>query len=82
MTKKNPTKTTPRARIRVTLPMVVGWLTSVSMVLAAVLPVLPEATPTWLREVLALTAVAVAATLQSWRAPSTSSASDASGGET
>ena len=81
MTKKK-TKPAPRARIRVTLPMVVGWLTSVSMVLAAVLPVLPESTPTWLREVLALLAVAVAATLQSWRAPSTSSASDASGGET
>ncbi len=69
MTKKKPTKTAPRARIRVTLPMVVGWLTSVSMVLAAVLPVLPESTPTWLREVLAVLAVAIAATLQSWRAP-------------
>lgn len=81
MTKKK-TKPAPRARIRVTFAMVAGWLTSVSMVLAAVLPVLPESTPTWLREVLALAAVAVAATLQSWRAPSTSSASDASGGET
>ena len=79
---KRKTKPAPRARIRVTLPMVVGWLTSVSMVLAAVLPVLPASTPTWLREMLALAAVAVAATLQSWRAPSTSSASDASGGET
>lgn len=81
MTKKKA-KPAPRARVRVTLPMVVGWLTSVSMVLAAVLPVLPASTPTWLREMLALAAVAVAATLQSWRAPSTSSASDASGGET
>jgi hypothetical protein len=68
MTKKK--KPAPRARIRVTLPMVAGWLTSVSMVLAAVLPVLPEATPSWLREVLAVLAVAIAATLQSWRAPS------------
>lgn len=72
MTKKKPTKTAPRARVRVTLAMVAGWLTSVSMVLAAVLPVLPEATPTWLREVLAVLAVAVAATLQSWRAPASS----------
>lgn len=72
MTKKKSTKTAPRARVRVTFAMVVGWLTSVSMVLAAVLPVLPEATPTWLREVLALLAVAVAATLQSWRAPASS----------
>lgn len=79
---KRKTKPAPRARVRVTLPMIVGWLTSVSMVLAAVLPVLPASTPTWLREMLALAAVAVAATLQSWRAPSTSSASDASGGET
>lgn len=42
------------------------------MVLAAVLPVLPAATPSWLREVLAVLAVAIAATLQSWRAPSSS----------
>jgi hypothetical protein len=81
MTKKK-SKPAPRPRVRVTFAMVVGWLTSVSMVLAAVLPVLPEATPSWLREVLAVLAVAIAATLQSWRAPSTSSASDASGGET
>lgn len=69
MTKKK-TKPAPRARVRITVAMVAGWLTSVSMVLAAVLPVLPEATPSWLREVLAVLAVAVAATLQSWRAPS------------
>lgn len=68
MTKKK-TKPVRRARIRVTVPMIVGWLTSISMVLAAVLPVLPAATPTWLREVLAVLAVAVAATLQSWHAP-------------
>ena len=68
MTKKK-TKPAPRARIQITVPMVVGWLTSVSMVLAAVLPVLPTSTPTWLREVLALLAVAVAATVQSWRKP-------------
>lgn len=68
MTKKK-TKSAPRAQIRVTVPMIVGWLTSVSMVLAAVLPVLPAATPTWLREVLAVLAVGIAATLQSWRAP-------------
>ena len=81
MTKKK-TKPAPRSRVRVTFAMVVGWLTSVGMVLAAVLPVLPASTPTWLREVLAVLAVGIAATLQSWRAPSTSSASDASGGET
>ena len=69
MTKKK-TKPAPRARVRVTFAMVVGWLTSVSMVLAAVLPVLPEATPSWLREVLAVLAVGIAATLQSWRTPS------------
>lgn len=69
MTKKK-TKPAPRARVRVTLAMVAGWLTSVSMVLAAVLPVLPEATPSWLREVLAVLAVGIAATLQSWRTPS------------
>lgn len=68
MTKKK-TKPAPRARIRVTVPMIVGWLTSVSMVLAAVLPVLPTSTPTWLREVLAVLAVGIAATVQSWRAP-------------
>jgi len=66
---KRKTKAAPRARVRVTVPMIVGWLTSISMVLAAVLPVLPAATPTWLREVLALLAIAVAATVQSWRAP-------------
>ena len=71
MTKKK-TKPAPRARIRVTVPMVVGWLTSVSMVLAAVLPVLPASTPTWLREVLAVLAVGIAATLQSWHAPASS----------
>ncbi len=38
MTKRN-TKPAPRAHIRVTVPMNIGWLTSVSMVLAAVLPV-------------------------------------------
>jgi hypothetical protein len=81
MTKKK-TKPAPRSRVRVTFAMVAGWLTSVSMVLAAVLPVLPGATPLWLREVLAVLAVGIAATLQSWRAPSTSSASDASEGET
>ena len=55
--------------IAVTLPMVGGWLLTLSMVLAAVLPVLPSATPTWLRELLAVAAVAIAATLQSWRQP-------------
>ena len=49
--------------------MVGGWLLTLSMVLAAVLPVLPAATPTWLRELLAVAAVAIAATLQSWRQP-------------
>ena len=62
MTKKKP-------KVTVTLPMVGGWLASISMVLTAVLPVLPESTPTIVRELLALAAVAIAATLQSWRQP-------------
>jgi len=70
MTKKKPTKSVPHRRVRITFAMVAGWLTSVSMVLAAVLPVLPESTPSWLREVLAVLAVGIAATLQSWRTPS------------
>jgi hypothetical protein len=55
--------------IAVTLPMVGGWLASLSLVLTAVLPVLPASTPTLVRELLAVAAVAIAATLQSWRQP-------------
>ena len=55
--------------VAVTLPMVGGWLVTLSMVLTAVLPVLPASTPAIVRELLAVAAVAIAATLQSWRQP-------------
>ncbi len=55
--------------VNITLPMVGGWLVTLSMVLTAVLPVLPASTPTIVRELLAVAAVAIAATLQSWRQP-------------
>lgn len=35
-----------KPRVHVTLPMVGGWLVTLSMVLTAVLPVLPTSTPT------------------------------------
>jgi hypothetical protein len=63
----SPKKKKPAARI--TLPMIGGWLLTLSMVLTAVLPVLPESTPAIVRELLAVAAVAIAATLQSWRQP-------------
>jgi len=61
--------TKKKSKVTVTLPMVAGWLTSFSMVLTAVLPVLPASTPAIVRELLAVAAVAIAATLQSWRQP-------------
>ena len=64
-----------KPRINVTLPMVGGWLVTLSMVLTAVLPVLPSATPSWVRELLAVAAVAIAASLQSWRGTPSSSSS-------
>ena len=58
-----------KPKITVTLPMIGGWLVTLSMVLTAVLPVLPASTPAIVRELLAVAAVAIAATLQSWRQP-------------
>ena len=63
MTKKK------KPAVNITLPMVGGWLASLSLVLTAVLPVLPASTPTLVRELIAVAAVAIAATLQSWRQP-------------
>ena len=61
--------TKKKSKVTVTLPMIGGWLLTLSMVLTAVLPVLPASTPAIVRELLAVAAVAIAATLQSWRQP-------------
>lgn len=69
--------TKKKTKARITMPMVAGWVVTLSMVLTAVLPVLPAATPSWLRELLAVAAVGIAATLQSWRKPASSSEGEA-----
>lgn len=46
---------------KITPAMIVGWCTSLSMVIAAVTPVLPPSAPEWLRQTLVIVAVIVAA---------------------
>ena len=53
---------------KVTWTMVMGWVTSLSLVLLAVLPVLPASTPDGVRETLAIVGAVLAALTHSPRA--------------
>jgi len=55
------------SKIKVTPTIIAGWLLTLGMVIAAVLPVLPPDTPTWVHQTLAIVAVIIAAVLQSAR---------------
>lgn len=54
-----------KSTIKITPTIALGWLLTLSMIIAAVTPVLPPETPHWLHTALGIAAVVIAAILQS-----------------